>query len=257
MKGAHHVEHVMGMPVSIDLRGELSEQRAAHAVADVVDWLHLVDATWSTWKEDSLITRFARGDIGQAELPLSMHRVLDRCEELSSLTGGAFDIHVPAPNGTRLEPSGFVKGWAVQQAAELLDAHGIEHACINAGGDIVVRGLAAPDTPWRVGVRHPFRADAVAGVLSLSGRWAVATSGTYERGHHIVDPRTGDPATGLASVTVVGHDLALVDVAATAVFVMGPHDGPLWLLDNELDGMIVTHDGRCISTPGFDELTIR
>jgi FAD:protein FMN transferase len=257
-RGAFHVEHVMGMPVGIDIRDDIEVQDADAAIADVVDWLHLVDETWSTWKDDSLITRFARGDVTPDELPTFMHRILDRCELLSAETGGAFDIHVPAPNGTRLEPSGFIKGWAVEQAAAFLTMHGITNAAINAGGDIAVRGAADPvaATGWTVGVRHPQQADALAASLRLHGQWAVATSGAYERGAHIIDPRTGQPAaSGLQSVTVIGADLALVDVAATAIFVMGL-DGLDWLLDRPrteaLDAFVITDDNRCVSTPGFD-----
>ncbi len=250
--GTHHVERVMGMPVSIDIRDDLGA-RAPEAVAEVVEWLHLVNDTWSTHSDDSPITRFARGELTADELPMHMHRVLDRCEELSALTNGAFSIHVPAPNGTMLETSGYIKGWAVQQAAELLAVHGARNFTINAGGDIAVRGAVAPGSPWRIGLRHPRRADALADVLELRGPCAVATSGCYERGRHITDPRTGQPAESLASVTIVGQDLAFVDVAATAVFVMGP-EGLLWAMDHGLEGMAITTDGDCLSTPGYEAL---
>src|SRR4029078_11272679 len=102
-----------------------------------------------------------------------------------------------------IDPSGYVKGWAIEEAAWLLDAAGARNYSINAGGDIVARGEAAPGRPWRVGIRHPDQADRVAAVLEVSDR-AVATSGDYERGDHVRDPRTGRAPSGLRRVRGVG-----------------------------------------------------
>ncbi len=251
--GVHHVEHVMGMPVSIDIRDDLTVNgplAPAAAIEEVIHWLHLVNETWSTWRDDSQITRFARGEISADELPASMHHVLDRCEQLSVDTGGAFDIHIPAPNGTMLETSGFIKGWAIQTAADLLCVHGAANFCINAGGDVALRGQQAEATPWRVGIRHPRHIDALCEVLVLSGSWAIATSGLYERGRHLVDPRTGDRAEAVQSVTIIGQDLGEVDVAATAVFVMGL-DGIEWAASRGLDAMVIDHQDQVHMTPGF------
>ena len=123
---------------------------------------------------------------------------------------------------------------------------------INAGGDVIARGWAAPGRPWRVGVRHPTEAQRVAVVLEVSDR-AVATSGTYERGAHIVDPRTGEPAmSGLQSLTVVGPRLGFVDAYATAAFVMGL-DGLGWVAAQpEHDALAITIDGRVVRTAGMD-----
>ena len=129
----------------------------------------------------------------------------------------------------RLDPSGYVKGWAVEEAAWRLDDAGARDYLINAGGDVVARGEATPGHRWRVGIRHPDEPDKVAAVLAVRDG-AVATSGTYERGDHIVDPRTGQPARGLRSLTVVGPRLGFVDAYATAAFVMGLA-GLRWVVD--------------------------
>ncbi len=246
--GAHHVEHVMGMPVSIDIRDDVSDVREIIAVA--VEMLHDVNTTWSTWRDDSTITRFARGEISECDLPESMHLLLDRCEELSIDTNGVFDIHIPAPNGTMLEPSGFIKGWAIQSAAELLEARGATNFCINAGGDVVVRGCPQPGSPWQVGIRHPCLADQLCDVISLTGTWAIATSALYERGNHIIDPRTREAATALQSVTVLGCDMTEVDVAATTAFVMGTK-GLDWLVGRGLDAMVILNDDTVLVTSGY------
>jgi thiamine biosynthesis lipoprotein len=247
--GLHHVEAVMGMAVSIDVRDHIDP----HALVDVVEWLHHVDATFSTYDMESPISRFGLGDIGVHELDREVRGVLALCESIREETGGAFDITaVPAPNGSSLDPSGLVKGWSIEKAAGLLEDRGARNFCINAGGDIALRGHPAPGEPWGIGVRHPAEPMASAAVLGLAGRAAIATSATYERGAHIIDPSTGEPTAGIASVTVVGDDLTFVDAYATALFVMGL-DGLGWLMEHHpgFDGFVITHDGQTWATPGW------
>ena len=137
-----------------------------------------------------------------------------------------------------------------REARARLAAAGAVNFCVNAGGDVVACGRPAPGRRWRVGVRHPDDLDAMAAVLAVEDL-AVATSGEYERGKHIVDPHTGRPPSGLLSVTVAGPDLATADAYATAAFAMGAA-GPGWLatLDG-YDAMCITTDRRVLSTAGF------
>jgi thiamine biosynthesis lipoprotein len=254
--GLHHVEVVMGMAVSIDVRDD-GVDRAA--VDDVVTWLHHVNGTFSTHRMDTPVSRLGLGELTLADLSDEVLGVFALCEELYDDTGGAFDaLAVPAPNGSRVDPSGVVKGWAIERAAERLEAHGARNFAVNAGGDVALRGRPEPGRPWRVGIRHPLLAGATAALLSVEGAFAVATSATYERGAHIVDPATGEPTAAVASVTIVGRDLTFVDAYATAVFVMGV-DGLAWLHERHPDheGFIVTHDGRTVATPGFGALVSR
>lgn len=232
------VDIVMGMPVSIEMRDRLSRRRFDEAF----DWLRLVDALFSTYRADSQIARLERGALAAADAHPCVREVLIRCEQLHRATGGYFDIRATG----RLDPSGFVKGWAIDRAAELLEDAGARRFCINAGGDVLVRGA---DT-WRIGIQHPRARDRLAGVVALADG-AVATSGAYERGSHIVDPRSGKPPAGVLSVTVIGPQLALADAYATAAFAMGRH-GPAWttLLDG-CHAMTILEGGRVLSTPGF------
>lgn len=250
--GYHHVEHVMGMAISIDVRDRLDPSADRPGLDGVIDWLHHVDETFSPYLPDSPISRLGRAEITLDDVGDEVCDVLLLCDQLAERTGGAFDVFaVPAPNGTMLDPSGMVKGWSIEHAAHILESHGLRDFLVNAGGDIAVRGRAAPDELWTVGIRHPDDASLVAAVLEVEGPLAVATSATYERGAHIVDPRTGSPTTGLASVTIVGPDLTYADAYATAVFVMGL-DGLRWLADETgYDGLVVTHDGQVVSTDGF------
>jgi FAD:protein FMN transferase len=235
------VRHIMGMPIGIDLR-----DADAVGLEPAFDWLREVDATFSTYRDDSDISRLDRGELTLAECRPEVDEVLTRCLALQRATGGFFSVRA----GGRLDPSGLVKGWAVARAAELLAAAGAKNFCINAGGDVVACGRPAPDRLWRVGIRHPTDVRRVAAVVAVEDL-AVATSGEYERGAHIVDPRTGGRPTGLESVTVVGPDLATADAYATAAFAMGG-DGPAWTATlTGYDAMCITSDHRVLATPGF------
>jgi FAD:protein FMN transferase len=235
------VRHIMGMPIGIDVRDADGVD-----VEPAFDWLREVDAIFSTYREDSDISRLDRGELTLAECRPEVDEVLTRCLELERATRGFFSVRAAG----RLDPSGLVKGWAVAGAADRLAAAGVEHCCINAGGDIVARGRPAPDRRWRVGIRHPTELDQLAAVVDVEDG-AVATSGEYERGAHILDPHTGRPSTGLLSVTVVGPDLATADAYATAAFAMGA-GGPAWTTTlTGYDAMCITSEHRVLSTPGF------
>lgn len=248
-----HVEYVMGMAVSFDIRQPLPTSPALNSA---IDWLHHVDTTFSTYKSDSAISRLGRGELAVYDVTPEVQRVLLRCIQLTTNTNGAFDAFaVPAPNGTSLDPSGLVKGWSIEHAANLLEQHGANNFCINAGGDIVVRGNPEPGRPWRVGIRHPQQRDQQALVLSLTGSHAIATSATYERGAHIIDPATCTPTTELASATVIGPDLGDADAFATAVFVMG-FAGLDWIETQPgYEAYIITHDDTTHWTSGFQAST--
>lgn len=219
------VEHVMGMPVRV---GGDADHRAVFA------WLRWVDATFSTYRAGSEVSRIGRGELAPADAHPLVREVLDRCEALRAETGGYFDVRA----GDRLDPSGYVKGWAVERAAALA---GGRRFFIDAGGDVVLRG-----GPWRVGIRHPLERGRLAAVVSLTDA-AVATSGAYERGAHVLDPHRGRPATGLLSATVVGDDLGTADAYATAAFAMG-EAGPAWTLP--LAALTIAGD-RVLTTPSW------
>ena len=184
--GLHHVEFVMGMAVSIDLRDAFATHES---VIDVVEWLHHVDDTFSTHKTDSAFSALGRGELSVEALSEEILEVLSLCESVRTATDGAFDVfEVPAPNGTRFDPSGLVKGWSIERAAALLEAAGCSNFCLNAGGDIAGPGRPEPGGTWKIGIRHPFDDQAIATVVECPESLAVATSASYERGAHIVDP---------------------------------------------------------------------
>jgi thiamine biosynthesis lipoprotein len=208
------VEHVMGMPIQIGIPADAVDADAALRAAFAE--LHRADALFSTYRHDSEISRLGRGELRLADCAPEVDEVLTRCAVLREQTVGFFSVRAQGV----LDPSGLVKGWAVDRAGAALRTAGITDFCINAAGDVLTAGAPAPGEPWRIGVRHPLEHDKVAAVLE-GDDIAVATSGEYEQGAHIADPHTGDAPRGLLSVTVVGPELGTADALATAIFAMG------------------------------------
>jgi thiamine biosynthesis lipoprotein len=230
----------MGTVISFDLRTPLPTEAVDRAEAA----LHDADRTFSTYRADSVISRLCRGELDVTGCPPDVIEVLARCRELEAATRGYFSAY---PDG-RLDPSGLVKGWAIQQASDLLVAAGSVRHCVNGGGDVQCVGDAGDGRPWQVGVAHPLRPGDLAAVAVGTGI-AVATSGTAERGAHVLDPHTRRPPTGLASVTVAGPHLADVDAYATAAFAMGL-DAVDWLTGlTDHPSLVVLADGRTWASP--------
>ncbi|HEX4493319.1 MAG TPA: FAD:protein FMN transferase [Acidimicrobiia bacterium] len=244
---------VWGTVVRIEVRDALDPR----ALDDVWSWFDRVDRVFSTWRVDSDIARIARGELSVTAADPDVALVLERCEELRRASDGAFDVafaagEPPTPTCGRgpLDPTGYVKGWAVDRAAARIHARGSSHFSINAGGDIVVRAPSRA-TAWRIGLQDPTRPDAIRGMVTLTDG-AVATSGAYERGEHVFDARTGRIARGLASVSVVGPDLATADGHATAALALGV-EGMEWLSTQpRVEAFAITDAGDACSTPGFD-----
>ena len=235
------VEQIMGMPIVVDVRDE-------HVRAEDLDrafaWLRWVDVTFSMFRPHSEISRIDSGELALSEAHDDVQWVLTRCEALREETGGYFDARASG----RLDPSGLVKGWSVDRAAELLRDAGLRNFAVSAGGDMRTVGAA-----WRIGVQHPQWRQSVAAVLEVDDA-AVATSAAYARGDHVVDPHTGNPPAGLLSVTVVGPELATADAYATAAFAMG-HHGPEWTARlSGYEAMTILADETVLSTGGFPDV---
>lgn len=217
------VEQVMGMPVSIHLRGtDLTTPRIERAVAAAFADLRRTDELFSTWNPASQVSRIRRGELGLAAADPLVRDVVRLCDRARSVTDGWFDANLPDGAGGRgFDPTGLVKGWAVQRACTTLAASLTEHdVLVNAGGDIAVSCGRAQSPAWRLGIEDPGdRSRLLAAVELRTG--GLATSGTAARGSHIVSPRTGEPAVGLASVSVAGPSLLWADVYATAALARG------------------------------------
>lgn len=212
-----HAEPAMGTVFSFAVvTGAVPEPAVRAAIVGACEVLHRCDALFSTWDEASPVSRFRRGEATLSQMPPDFHEVLEECRAARRASGGWFDPWA-MPGG--FDPTGLVKGWATERALAVLRGAGVPGALINGGGDVAAFGSPAGGQRWRVGIRHPWRADALAGIVETDA--AVATSGCYERGAHLVDPRTGQPASRAASATVTGPSLALADALATGVAVGG------------------------------------
>ena len=214
------VEQVMGLPVSIHLRADRRRALDGHevmtAVGQAFGVLRRVDAVFSTWREDSDLMRVRRGDLDPAGAHPWLVEVERLCAEAERRTAGLFSAsYGDAPH----DPTGLVKGWAIEQAAmHLRHVPGISW-CVNAGGDLLAgTGRGASPSTWRVGVEDPRVPGVVAARVPLR-IGGLATSGAAARGAHVVDPRTGAAVARDGSATVWGPTLLWADVWATALFV--------------------------------------
>ncbi|HET7399315.1 MAG TPA: FAD:protein FMN transferase [Intrasporangium sp.] len=222
------VEHVMGMPVSIHVRGAAADSALTRqAVMAAYEVFHDLDRVFSTYRADSDLMRLRRGEVDLDACSPLVAQALALGEEAARRTGGAFTTSLPtADGGLALDLTGLVKGWAVDRAAEQLRPLARISFCINAGGDLLVgasAGLPAcgPGAiDWRIGIEDPADRSRIATTVSLTAG-AVATSGTAARGAHLYDPATGCMVGRTGSVTVVGPTLLWADVWATALFVGG------------------------------------
>jgi len=235
----------MGTAISVDVREPAADEGG---VDEVFAWLRWVDDTFSTYRDDSQISRLGRHEISLADCADEVALVLDLCEAVRATTRGYFDAWASGA----LDPSGLVKGWSVERASGILAEAGRTRHCINAGGDVRVRGEPEPGRPWGIGVVHPFNREALTIVVHGSDI-AVATSGTAERGEHVIDPHSRRPVTELVSVTIVGPNLTYADAYATAAFAMGDacRDWLPSLRDHE--AYVIGRSGRAWWTAGMAE----
>ncbi len=222
-------EPVMGTVVSLRIDHDDGDTGGLEAaVEEAVAELHRLDRIFSTWKPESPLSRWRRGELPLEELPPEVPEVLARCAEAKMTTAGYFD---PWAMAGGVDPTGLVKGWAIERAASLLPRDEVLGTLVNGGGDIAASGSEEGRHPWRVGIRHPWRPEALACVVELAGGRAIATSGRYERGEHLIDPHaaaTGQPRGALVvSASVVGPSLAMADAYATALAVAGEDERPL------------------------------
>ncbi|SDO01303.1 thiamine biosynthesis lipoprotein [Klenkia soli] len=246
-----YVEHVMGMPISLALRGRHTTDRAARdAWAEVMTELRDVDRVFSTYRADSVISRLGRGEVTVEDCVPEVAEVLALAAAAEHDSGGAFSAWLPGPDGVRwLDPSGVVKGWATERAAAWLAQLPDTDFCLSAGGDLTCRTLDPDGPPWRIGIEHPTDPGRVLAVLPVA-TGAVATSGTAHRGAHLVDARTGLAPTGVAQVTVWGDSLTAADIDATAAFALGS-GAAVWLATRPgRSSFVVWADGSTTTVDG-------
>jgi len=253
IKEFRHTEFCMGTVFRFVGRTDLD---ASKAIDEAVAILHEADNIFSLYKPDSPLSKLARGETSVSECPPVVNEIWDLCEKWTIETEGWFTAFTAQHT---FDPSGVVKTWAANLAAEKLEQHGITDFAMNAGGDIRLSKEIAPGFAMRIGISTPVTiASEEAGVLTVvdlneSNYRAVTTSGTAERGVHIWNPKTLAWANQLAQVTVVAQDLVSADVWASALFAAG--DQALALAERHgIQALFVDPEGQLSSTKGFTEL---
>jgi thiamine biosynthesis lipoprotein len=241
-------EEVMGTVVTIDVYSEQTtgSPEISIGLARARATLRQADAVFSTWKTDSPMSRLRRGEISCAEAPPQVGDVLDLCATARELSGGWFDPWA-MPGG--IDPTGYVKGWAAQRALDALRSGGVSGAMVNAAGDVASFGGPQSATAFRIGIVDPFAPRQLACVVELTG--AIATSGSYERGEHLIDPWTRRPTTRAASASVTGPDLGLADALATALVIAGKAGLTSIEAIDGYQGFVISFDGTWQWTDGF------
>lgn len=235
---------MLGMPITIEIADDTAD---GTAIERGFDLFRAIDARFSTYRSDSEISTFNRGLLGLDDLSPEMLEVLNLAEDTRRLTDGYFDIRTPA--GT-VDPSGIVKGWAIQRVARLLAEAGSRNFIVNAGGDIQAAGTRG-GTPWTVGIQNPFDPMTLVKVLR-PGNHGVATSGNYVRGQHIYGRDGRVAPTGVVSLTVVGPDIFEADRFATAAFAMGGDGIALIERTAGLEGYMIDPAGIGTMTSNFN-----
>lgn len=236
---------MMGMPIAVEL---VDPEATAEHLEAVFRYFQYVDDTFSTYKPMSEISLINAGQVHVQDASSDMRTIFQLAEETKRQTGGYFDIQ----RHGRYDPSGIVKGWAIQQAAELLHQAGLHNYYVDAGGDIAAVGHNAAGGPWRVGIRNPFNPQEIVKVIGLADR-GVATSGTYIRGQHIYNP-LGDSERirDIVSLTVIGPNIYEADRFATAAFAMGRTGVQFIEALPGFEGYLIDAAGVATLTSGFE-----
>jgi FAD:protein FMN transferase len=237
---------IMGMPITVAIPHRVDADLLLEAV---FQHFEVVDARFSTYRVDSEISRINRGEIPASQWSPQMQEVFLLAEDTHRESRGYFSIE--KPDGT-YDPSGLVKGWAIEGAAHVLNHHKVVDYFIEAGGDIASQGHNEYGQPWSVGIRNPFNHDEIVRVIHPQNR-GIATSGTYIRGQHIWNPQTGKAVeTPLISLTVIGENVYDADRFATAAFAMGER-GIEFLEEKEgLEAYAIDKNGRATYTSNFE-----
>jgi FAD:protein FMN transferase len=235
------VEQIMGMPISVHVRGERAlDDVVGAAVADLFDELREVEARFSPFREDSELCRLQRGEVELEHASDDMREVERLCRTALERTDGWFDAWHSRPDGL-FDPTGLTKTWGVGRAARHLDSlPGLGYA-IGAGGDILLRPTSDGE-PWLIGIEDPRDRSCVLATVPVSDG-AVATSGTAARGAHIRDPRTGAAMTEVLAASVVGPSLMWADVFATAAIARGAKAVDWVSTLHGTSGLLVLADG--------------
>ena len=241
--------NIMGMHITVEI---IDKKATPEVFEEVFSYFTSVDKQFSTYKNDSEIMRINRGEISVENYSKEVKEIFALAEKTKRETSGYFDIK--KPDGT-LDPSGVVKGWAIQNAAELLLKKGYKNFYIDAGGDVQSSGLNEEGEDWSIGIRNPFKQEEIVKIVYTKGK-GIATSGSYLRGQHIYNPHTPqEKLLEIVSLTVIGENVLEADRFATAAFAMG-RDGINFIEQLPgFEGYAIDKNGLATMTSNFELYT--
>ena len=193
------------------------------------------------------MSQINRGELKESEYSNDMKKILYLCEKTKKETNGYFDIH----RNNIIDPSGIVKGYAVFEAAKILKNKGFDNFYIEIAGDAQTYGKNEKKEKWSVGIQNPFNLSEIVKVVNLKDK-GIATSGTYERGNHIYNPKSKEKVDDIISITVIGPNVYEADRFATAVFAMGRKGIKFIERLKGFEGYMIQKDKTAVYTSGFD-----
>ena len=255
-------EPCMGTYFLFKIRSDFSSANLAGLITQACEILHEADQTFSLYKNDSELSRIARQELTVEKASDSVRAIYRDCEVWREKTNGWFD----ATNQEKIfDPSGIVKTWAAKRAALFLEANGVKNFTLNAGGDIYLSSELSVNNLWRVGLadlnKREEKGSGSNMTLNLKGSpfRAVATSGSVERGEHIWAKGVLPEKHDVVQVTVVGQDLVVADIWATAIYAGGREAlAEMNKVENSTEitaAAIVTYaDGSMTASKGFTAL---
>lgn len=237
------------MPIAVEIVDAGVDNRIFEKI---LDFFQYVDNAFSTYKENSEITKFNKGVISEENSSPDLKEVFKLCEKTKDETNGYFDIWREG----KCDPSGLVKGWSIYKAAQTIKKEGFKNFYINAGGDIQVGGENNKGKKWTVGIENPLKKGEIVKIVGVSSE-GVATSGTYIRGQHIYNPyNDNQEITEILSLTVIGLNILEADRFATAAFAMGRKG--IEFIENRdgLEGYMIDKNGIAVYTSGFNNYVL-
>jgi thiamine biosynthesis lipoprotein len=236
---------IMGMPVTV----QIVDRRATDEdIQEVFAYFNYIDKKFSTYKKDSEISQINRGVVNKADYSNEMKKILTLCEQTKAETNGYFDINLKGI----LDPSGIVKGYAIWQGSKILETKAYKNFYVEIAGDIQVIGKNEKGESWKVGIQNPFKPEEIIKIVKISNK-GIATSGNYQRGKHILNPKTKVAAAEIASISVIGPNVYEADRFATAAFAMG-EKGIVFIEGLKgFEGYMVKNNQIAMMTSGFEK----
>jgi thiamine biosynthesis lipoprotein len=234
----------MDMPVIVEVIDPLVTEKIFE---EVFNYFTYIDNTFSPFKKTSELTKINQGKLQKKEWSQDMKTVFKLCEQTSKETLGYFNIE----KNRQFDPLGLVKGWAINNAANILKTKDFKNFYVEAGGDIQVYGKNKENKLWRIGIQNPFNLKQNVKIAILNNQ-GIATSGTYLRGQHI-----RKVIDDIISLTVIGPNIYEADRFATAAFAMGKKG--IKFIENlsGFEGYMIDNKGIATFTSNFNNFVYK